>query len=51
MKKVNKNKVNPKTIILIVAVLIFAILVGFFIGKYLFELAHPEINLLSNINL
>ena len=49
MKK--KEKVSTKTIILIVVALVFALIVGISIGKYLFELAHPEINLLSNINI
>lgn len=50
MKKVNNKKVDRKTIILIVVVLVLCLVVGISIGKYLFELTHPDINLLSNIS-
>lgn len=43
------KKVDKKTIILIVVVLVVCIVVGFSVGKYLFQLTHPDIELLSNI--
>lgn len=51
MKKVKKEKTSTKTIILIVAVLVICLVVGISVGRYLFELTHPEIQLLTNINL
>lgn len=42
-----KNKPNKKTIILIIGVLALCLVVGFTVGKYLFELTHPEIDLLT----
>ena len=44
-----KKKVDKKTIILIAAVLIVCVVIGFSVGKYLFQLTHPDIELLSNI--
>lgn len=38
-----------KTIIFISVVLVLCIVVGFSIGKYLFELAYPEIDLMSEV--
>lgn len=46
-----KNNPKTKTIILIVAILLVCIVVGFTVGKYLFELTHPDIDLLVNMNI
>lgn len=50
-KKKEKEKTNTKTILLIVGLLIVCLIVGFTIGKYLFELTHPDIELLTKINI
>ena len=50
MKKGN-NKIDNKTIILIVVVLIVCLVVGITVGKYLFELTHPDLDLLTKINI
>ena len=44
MKK--SKKVSTKTIIFITVVLVLCTIIGFSIGKYLFELTHPNIDLL-----
>lgn len=42
MEKKNKSKLTPKQkeIIFTIIVLIFSVVVGFFIGKYLFDIMH-----------
>lgn len=42
------NKLNKKTIILIVCVLIFCLVVGISVGRYLFKVTHPNVNMTSN---
>ena len=45
MRKVKKEKISTKTIILIIVVLIVCLVIGISVGKYLFELSHPNIKL------
>jgi len=39
------KKINNKTIILISVILILCTVIGISIGKYLFEMTHPNIDL------
>ena len=43
------KKISKKTIILITVLLIVCSIVGISIGKYLFELTHPNIDLFKNL--
>ena len=44
------KKISKKTIIILTAVLVFSLVVGISVGKYLFQMTHPDINMLTNIN-
>jgi len=43
------KKINNKTIILISVILILCTVIGISIGKYLFEMTHPNIDLIVKI--
>lgn len=44
-----KTKVDKKTIIILIAVLVVCLIVGISVGKYLFKITHPNIEMLVNM--
>ena len=45
----SKNKIDKKTIFILAAVLVVCLIIGISVGKYLFKITHPNIEMLVNM--